>query len=109
MGSIRQRTKVLDAVAMVMLEQGKVLTKHEYEKIGTVPIRAGLVMNFFGSWSRMLSIMENSLPKVWAEIKEKESPTPKPVPPKPPKPAPKAEGKPAVKPAVKEGVNGKDI
>jgi len=109
MGSIRQRTKVLDAVAMVMLEQGKVLTKHEYEKIGAVPIRAGLVMNFFGSWSRMVSIMENSLPKVWAEIKEKESPTPKPVPPKPPKPAPKAEGKPAVKPAVKEGVNGKDI
>jgi hypothetical protein len=110
MGSIRQRIKVLDAVAMVMLEEGKVLSIREYQRIELrTPIRAGLVMNFFGSWSRMVSIMENSLPKVWAEIKEKESPTPKPVPPKPPKPAPKAEGKPAVKPAVKEGVNGKDI
>ena len=105
MGSLRQRGKVLEAVAMVMLEEGKVLNKREYEHIETrTPIRAGLVLNFFGSWSRMLSIMENSLPDVWAEIKKKENPPPKPkpVPPKAPKPAPKAAVKPAVKPAVKE-------
>ena len=42
-------------------------------------------MNMFGSWSRMLTIMENSLPEVWAEIKQKQNP--KPVPPKVPKPA----------------------
>jgi len=109
MGSIRQRNKALEAVAMVMLEQGKVLSRHDYEKLGNVPIRAGLALNFFGNWSRMLSIIESTLPEVWAEIKEKENPTPKPVAPKPPKPAPKAEGKPAVKSAVKEEVNGKDI
>ena len=105
MGSLRQRGKVLEAVAMVMLEEGKVLNKREYEHIETrTPIRAGLVLNFFGSWSRMLSIMESSLPDVWAEIKKKENPPPKPkpVPPKAPKPAPKAAVKPAVKPAVKE-------
>ena len=105
MGSLRQRGKVLEAVAMVMLEEGKVLNKREYEHIETrTPIRAGLVLNFFGSWSRMLSIMESSLPDVWAEIKKKENPPPKPkpVPPKAPKPAPKAAVKPAVKPAVKK-------
>ena len=105
MGSLRQRGKVLEAVAMVMLEEGKVLNKREYEHIETrTPIRAGLVLNFFGSWSRMLSIMESSLPDVWAEIKKKENPPPKPkpAPPKAPKPAPKAAVKPAVKPAVKE-------
>ena len=105
MGSLRQRGKVLEAVSMVMLEEGKILTKREYEHIETrTPIRAGLVLNFFGSWSRMLGIMQNSLPEVWAEIKKKENPPPKPkpAPPKVPTPAPKAAVKPAVKPAVKE-------
>ena len=103
MGSLRQRGKVLEAVSMVMLEEGKVLSKREYEQIEVrTPIRAGLVLNFFGSWSRMLSIMENSLPEVWTEIKEKETPTPKPLPPKPPKPEPKVAVKPAVTPAVKK-------
>jgi hypothetical protein len=88
MGSIRKRGKVLEAVSMVMLEEGKILTKREYEHIETrTPIRAGLVLNFFGSWTRMLSIMENSLPEVWAEIKKKETPPPKPEP--TPKPAAK--------------------
>ena len=104
MGSMRQRGKVLEAGGMVMLEEGKILTKREYEHIETrTPIRAGLVLNFFGSWSRMLGIMENSLPEVWAEIKKKENPPPKPKPaPKEPKPAPKAAVKPAPKPAVKK-------
>ena len=80
MGSLRQRGKVLEAVSMVMLEEGKILTKREYEHIETrTPIRAGLVLNFFGSWSRMLGIMENTLPEVWAEIKKKENPPPKPL------------------------------
>ena len=33
MGSLRQRGKVLEAVGMVMLEEGKVLNKREYEKM----------------------------------------------------------------------------
>ena len=105
MGSLRQRGKVLEAVSMVMLEEGKILSKREYEHIESrTPIRAGLILNFFGSWSRMLGIMQSSLPEVWAEIKKKENPPPKPkpAPPKAPKPAPKAAVKPAVKPAVKE-------
>ena len=96
MGSLRQRGKVLEAVAMVMLEEGKVLTRHEYEKLGSVPVRPGIAMNFFGSWSRMLNLMENSLPEAWAEIKTKENPPPK-------VPEPEVMVKPAVRPAVKKG------
>ena len=103
MGSMRQRGKVLEAVSMVMLEEGKVLTKRDYEHMETrTPVRAGIILNHFGSWSRMLGIMETNLPEVWAQIKLKENPPPKPkpVPPKAPKPAPKAAVKPAIKPAV---------
>jgi hypothetical protein len=103
MGSMRQRGSVLEAVSMVMLEEGKVLSKHDYEHMKTrTPVRAGIVLNHFGSWSRMLNIMETNLPEVWAQIKLKENPPPKPkpVPPKVPKPAPKAAVKPAIKPAV---------
>jgi len=49
----------------------------------------------------MLAIMETNLPEVWAQIKLKENPPPKPkpVPPKAPKPSPKPAPKAAVKPA----------
>ena len=99
---MRQRGKVLEAVSMVMLEEGKVLTKHDYEHMETrTPVRAGIVLNHFGSWSRMLAIMETNLPEVWAQIKLKENPPPKPkpVPPKAPKPSPKPAPEAAVKPA----------
>lgn len=100
MVSLRQRGRALEEVAMVMLEEGKVLTRHEYEKLGSVPVRPGIAMNFFGSWSRMLNLMENSLPGVWAEIKTKENPPPKSVSPKAPEP--EVMVKPAVRPAVKK-------
>ena len=98
--SIKRRDIALKAIAMQMLEEGKVLTKREYEMLrNRTEVRAGTLMNMFGSWSRMLTIMENSLPEVWAEIKQKQNP--KPVPPKVPKPAVKASVKPAT--AVKKG------
>lgn len=96
MGTLRQRHIVLEKVAMFMLEQGKVLSKHEYDTLKhEVPLRSGLVLNHFGSWSRMLGIIQDTLPDVWAEIKKKETP-----PPPPPKPAPKVEKKEAPKPAT---------
>ena len=98
--SIKRRDIALKAIAMQMLEEGKVLTKREYEMLrNRTEVRAGTLMNMFGSWSRMLTIMENSLPEVWAEIKQKQNP--KPVPPEVPKPAIKASVKPAT--AVKKG------
>ena len=98
--SIRRREVALKSLAMQMLEEGKILTKREYEMMRErTEVRAGTIMNMFGSWSRMLTVMENSLPEVWAEIKQKQNP--KPVPPKVPKPAIKASVKPAT--AVKKG------
>lgn len=98
--SIKRREVALKSLAMQMLEEGKILTKREYEMLrNRTEVRAGTLMNMFGSWSRMLTIMENSLPEVWAEIKQKQNP--KPVPPKVPKPAIKASVKPAT--AVKKG------
>ena len=105
MGSIRKRGKVLEAVSMVMLEEGKVLTKREYEHIETrTPIRAGLVLNFFGSWSRMLSILEALFQKCGQKLRRRKTLLLNQNLPrlKQPKPAPKAAVKPAVKPAVKE-------
>jgi len=98
---MRQRGSVLEAVSMVMLEEGKVLSKHDYEHMKTrTPVRAGIVLNHFGSWSRMLNIMETNLPEVWSQIKLKENPPPKPKPVPPKAPKPKAAVKPAIKPAV---------
>ena len=98
--SIKRREVALKSLAMQMLEEGKILTKREYEMLrNRTEVRAVTLMNMFGSWSRMLTIMENSLPEVWAEIKQKQNP--KPVPPKVPKPAIKASVKPAT--AVKKG------
>ena len=98
--SIKRREVALKSLAMQMLEEGKNLTKREYEMLrNRTEVRAGTLMIMFGSWSRMLTIMENSLPEVWAEIKQKQNP--KPVPPKVPKPAIKASVKPAT--AVKKG------
>ena len=98
--SIKRREVALKSLAMQMLEEGKILTKREYEMLrNRTDVRAGTLMNMFGCWSRMLTFMENSLPEVWAEIKQKQNP--KPVPPKVPKPAIKASVKPAT--AVKKG------
>ncbi len=99
MGSARKRNTALEAVSMIMLEKGKILDKHEYERVEErTPVRSGTILNLFGSWSRMLGVLENSFPEVWAEIKLKENP-PKLVPPKAPKPVA------AVKPATKLAVN----
>ena len=98
--SIKRREVALKSLAMQMLEEGKILTKREYEMLrNRTEVRAGTLMNMFGSWSRMLTIMEHSLPEVWAEIKQKQNP--KPLRTKVPKPAIKASVKPAT--AVKKG------
>ena len=68
-----------------MMEKGKVLTRHEYSKQSDVPLRLGQVDNYFGSWSRLVSIMENEYPDAWAEL---HAPEPEPAPEPAPKPAP---------------------
>ena len=99
MARLRVRNQILEEVGMFMLEKGKILEKHDYDQLGNgVPIRSGMVLNHFGSWSRLLQTLEGSLPAIWAEIKKAENPPPPPSP--KPKPAPKAAPKPKPAPAV---------
>ena len=45
----------------------------------------GQVDNYFGNWSRLVTIMENEYPDAWAEL---HAPEPEPAPEPAPKPAP---------------------
>ena len=73
---------------MFMLEKGKVLEKQDYDEFDNdVPIRSGMALNHFGSWSRLLQTLEGTFPDLWEEIKKAENPPPPPPPPKPEAPA----------------------
>lgn len=74
---LRGRKQALDALVMYMMEKGKVLTKHDYSRESDVPLRIGQVENYFGSWQRLVNIMENDYPEAWAEI---HAPEPEPAP-----------------------------
>ena len=85
MARLRVRNEILNAIGMFMLEKGKVLEKQDYDEFGNdVPIRSGMALNHFGSWSRLLQTLEGTSPDLWEEIKKAE--TPPPPPPPPPKP-----------------------
>ena len=77
MGSIRRRDVAIQAAAMAMLEEGKVLTKREFDNI-TKPtgIRSGNLMNLFGSWSRLVGFIEKDHPDIWAQLHGEATPEP---------------------------------
>ena len=77
MGSIRRRDIAIKAAAMAMLEEGKVLSKREFDNI-TKPtgIRSGNLMNLFGSWSRLVGFIEKDHPDIWAELQGEKTPEP---------------------------------
>ena len=69
MGSIRRRDVAIKAAAMIMLEQGKVLSKREFDMIPErTAIRSGNLMNLFGSWSRLVGFIEKDHPDIWAQL-----------------------------------------
>ena len=80
MGSIRRRDVAIQAAAMVMLEEGKVLSKKEFDNISRpTGVRSGNLMNLFGSWSRLVGFIEKDHPDVWAQLQEEKEPEPEPV------------------------------
>jgi hypothetical protein len=80
MGSIRRRDVAIRTAAMAMLEEGKVLSKKEFDMI-TKPtgVRSGNLMNLFGSWSRLVGFIEKDHPDIWAQLQEEAAPEPEPV------------------------------
>ena len=75
MGSIRRRDVAIRTAAMVMLEEGKVLTKKEFDMI-TKPtgVRSGNLMNLFVSWSRLVGFIEKDHPDIWAQLQGEPAP-----------------------------------
>ena len=81
MGSIRRREVAIEAAAMIMLEEGKVLSKKEFDSIARpTGIRSGNLMNLFGSWSRLVGFIEKDHPDVWAQLQGEPAPEPEPEP-----------------------------
>ena len=77
MGSIRRRDVAIEAAAMIMLEEGKVLSKKEFDMItGPTGVRSGNLMNLFGSWSRLVTFIEKDHPDVWAQLHGEVEPEP---------------------------------
>ena len=69
MGSIRRRDVAIEAAAMIMLEEGKVLSKKEFDSFARpTGVRSGNLMNLFGSWSRLVGFIEKDHPDVWAQL-----------------------------------------
>ena len=77
MGSIRRRDVAIEAAAMIMLEEGKVLSKKEFDSIARpTGVRSGNLMNLFGSWSRLVGFIEKDHPDVWAQLHGEVEPEP---------------------------------
>ena len=77
MGSIRRRDVAIEAAAMIMLEEGKVLSKKEFDSIARpTGVRSGNLMNLFGSWSRLVGFIEKDHPDVWAQLHGEEASDP---------------------------------
>lgn len=89
MARLRVRKHVLQAVAMHMIEKGKVLSANDWKVDSDAPISLGQIQNHFSSWGRMLGCIEHDLPEAWAEIQKASTPPPPP----PPAPKPKASSK----------------
>ena len=77
MGSIRRRDVAIEAAAMIMLEEGKVLSKKEFDSIARpTGVRSGNLMNLFGSWSRLVGFIEKDHPDIWAQLHGEVEPEP---------------------------------
>ena len=46
----------------------KVLSRDEWKKDGQGVARTGNILNYFGSWSRMLTFLENEFPDMWKKL-----------------------------------------
>ena len=67
--STRKREAIMRDIGMKMLEEGKILSKGQYDRCARVPVRSALVLKQFGSWARMVNIMEATMPDLFEEIR----------------------------------------
>jgi len=82
------RPQVLKVLMEYFDKKGKVLSIDEYKAADDAPMRFMVAKRAFGSWARMIQMVEAKKATVVVEA---------------PKPAPKPKAKPALKKAVKKG------
>lgn len=121
MATIRQKGAALTKLAVFFGGQRKILTKHEYTKYGTVPVRLNIILRLFGTYERMVNCLKEAHPYLHGmeeadkleSAKPAEKPTVKAEPkavkaaPAPKKPAAKKPEAPA--PKEEEVSDGKDL
>ena len=77
---MNKKTKTLQILGDYFVKKGKVLSIDEYKKQDDAPMRFIIAKRPFGSWARMISMLEYNFPKVWEDIhKPKPKPAPKKV------------------------------
>lgn len=67
--STRRKEAIMRDIGMKMLEEGQILSKGQYDRCQPVPVRSALVIKQFGSWARMVNIMQASMPALFEEIR----------------------------------------
>lgn len=105
----RQKHKMLDDIGNFMLSKGKLMDQREYASSEGAPIRYAQILDFFGTWNRMMNNLKLQAPELVAKIEQAQN-KPKPV--EKPKPAPaKVAPKPVAKPTVakEKEEDGKDL
>jgi len=96
MARLRQKTSILKRVAEFMAKEGKVFGKIDYIQSEGTPVRYHFIHSYFGSWGRMLAMLELQEPELFKQAKagkveEPKAKVVKDTPVKTPtKPAPKA-------------------
>jgi hypothetical protein len=106
MARSRQKHKILEDIGNFMLSQGKLMDQREYTDAVNTPIRYSQILNFFGTWTRMVNSLRLHCADLYTKIEKaekapKSAPKPKTV--EKPTPAPvKAAPKPKATPAVKK-------
>lgn len=66
-----RRKAILEKVGLAMLEAGQgVLDKRSYERLGQVPVKPFVIRKHYSSWDRMLRVMKEEMPDLWAQLTE---------------------------------------
>ena len=62
------KIKTLTTLGEYFVKKGKILSIQEYKEQEDAPIRIQIAKRPFGSWTRMISMLNSNLPEVVAKI-----------------------------------------
>lgn len=59
---------VLEKLVDYFIQEGKILTRHEYYKASNTPVRPILIPRIVGPWTRLETLIKNGFPEKYALI-----------------------------------------